>query len=275
MTAQAFGDTGSAPGLQLVCLPHAGGSAALYRDWQRRMPQTVRILALELPGHGAQRAMPAPRTWPEAVAAIDAICAARVDPQLPFALFGHSMGALLGLELLHARRARGAAEALWFGASAAAAPSLRRLEPEWLHCTREAMQRRLRELGGTPQALLDDADFIELVMPVLRADFHLCGIYPSHYASQRRLPLSCPIDVFFGREDTATALGQVRREWCRETRAACDEYGFAGGHFYLDEAPDALIETVVARLQAMQAAVPPAPRPGCDARSPGIAWGTP
>ena len=103
--------------------------------------------------------------------------AERLDDDEPFAVFGHSMGALVGLELIHALRARHGLAPVWFGASASLAPSRRNWETHWLDCTHEAMVARLRELGGTPVELLDDRDFIDFVLPALRVDFHLCGTY--------------------------------------------------------------------------------------------------
>lgn len=113
------------PPVQLVCIPHAGGTAVLYRRWAQMLPQGVRLVSLELPGHGARRAQPALTGWPQL---IDVLCnelEATLDPATPFALFGHSMGALVGLELSHALRRRCARQPVWFGASASVAPGCR------------------------------------------------------------------------------------------------------------------------------------------------------
>jgi surfactin synthase thioesterase subunit len=165
------------PPVRPVCLAHAGGSAMLHRPWAQRLPRGVQVVPLELPGHGSRCAVSAHAKWPALIDTLLVELAERLDDDEPFAVFGHSMGALVGLELIHALRARHGLAPVWFGASASLAPSRRNWETHWLDCTHEAMVARLRELGGTPVELLDDRDFIDFVLPALRADFHLCGTY--------------------------------------------------------------------------------------------------
>ncbi|MCY0386843.1 alpha/beta fold hydrolase [Robbsia sp. Bb-Pol-6] len=234
--------------MQLVCLAHAGGTSVLYRDWQRALGDATQILALELPGHGARRAQPVCTNWPEL---IDALCSdllGRLDPARPFALFGHSMGALVAFRLIHALRARGAEEPVWFGASGSVAPQCRVRETHWLHCSHSGMVDKLRLLGGTPEALLADHGLIDYLLPVLRADFHLCGTYPDH-GGDDEAPLNCPVTVFTGRDDPATARESDVIRWRDVTRGACDFRRFEGGHFYLSAAPAALLAQVAVALE--------------------------
>lgn len=270
------------PPLRLVCLSHAGGSALLYRRWAQRLPRGVQVLALELPGHGARRALPAHAEWPALLDTLLVELDGRLDAEVPFAVFGHSMGALVGFELIHALRECHGIEPIWFGASASVAPARRKHEDNWLDCTHEAMVDKLRELGGTPAALLEDRDFIDFVLPLLRTDFHLCGTYPSSYArpatagqdaaadgttldTERGLvrePLACPIAIFTGRDDPSTACSDDVAVWRDETRGACTLHRFDGGHFYLDGAPDpvmACVATSLAGALAQWAEATPAP----------------
>jgi surfactin synthase thioesterase subunit len=241
-----------APALQLFCFAHAGGAASLYRRWSQVLPAQVQVVPLELPGHGARRDTPAHVRWP---ALIDAVCAewrrAR-DPSLPFAVFGHSMGALIGFELLHALRARGLGAARWFGASASVAPACRVRETHWLDSTIDQMIDKLRTLGGTPDALLADRDLIGFLMPTLRADFHLCGTYApgcgSNAIAGAREPLDCALTVFTGRDDPATARADDIARWRDETRGAFAHRLFDGGHFYLDGSLVAVLQCVADAL---------------------------
>jgi surfactin synthase thioesterase subunit len=232
--------------VQLFCLAHAGGTASLYRRWSQQLPPDVQVVPLELPGHGARRDQPAHVQWP---ALIDGLCAdwrAARDRALPFAVFGHSMGALVGLELLHALRARGLGEAVWFGASASVAPVCRVRETDWLDCGVDRMIGKLRSLGGTPEAFLADRDLIAFLLPTLRADFHLCGTYEAGGAD--RAPLGCPLTVFTGHADPATAREEDVLRWRGETRGAFARRAFEGGHFYLDEASGAVLQHVADAL---------------------------
>jgi surfactin synthase thioesterase subunit len=224
----------------------------LYRRWAQHLPQTVRIVPLELPGHGKRRALAAHTDWPSLIEDLSGELRALRDPAMPFALFGHSMGALAGLELIHALRAQGEFTA-WLGVSAAVAPACRVHETHWLDCPQTRMVDKLRSLGGTPDVLLDDSDFIDLLMPMLRADFHLCGTYRSGTAGLKgdefaRAPLDCPIDVFTGRDDPATARQQDIARWRDETLGPCTFHSFDGAHFYLDDDPGPVLARVTGSL---------------------------
>jgi len=250
--------------LTLLCLAHAGGSVALYRDWQHRLPSFVQLRTLELPGHGMRRSVAPHTDWPALVAQLADELLALVDGGAPFALFGHSMGSLVGLELMHALRERGKPAPVWFGASATISPARRKHETHWLDCSHDEMIACLRERGGTPAELLDDADFIDFMLPLLRADFHLCGTHPARMATHTMAragtsagagPLDCPIDVFVGRDDPATANSADVDAWAQQTRGPCEVHWFDGGHFFIDTARDAVLAAVAESLaQRMQEA---------------------
>jgi surfactin synthase thioesterase subunit len=240
--------------LTLICLPHAGGSAMLYRDWFRTLPPSVKVYAIDLPGRGTRRALRPHTEWAPLVEQLsDELLGPLEDG--PFAVFGHSMGALVGLELIHAARRRWGRTPVWFGASATVAPARRPEESHWIDCPAEAMVEFLRERGGTPPELLHDQEFIELVLPVLRADFHLCGTHPRQIARRtlaagRHEPLDCPVTVFAGRDDAATANAADLSAWAEETRRGCEVHRFDGGHFFLDTAPEPVLATLAAALAA-------------------------
>ena len=241
--------------LILVCLAHAGGSVALYRDWQPRLPWFVQARMLEVPGHGMRRSVSPHTEWPALIAQLADELLALVGGA-PFALFGHSMGSLVALELMHALRERGERAPVWFGASATITPARRKHETHWLNCSQSEMIACLRERGGTPAELLDDAEFVDFMLPVLRADFHLCGMHPAHIARRTMLPgtsntsamLDCPIDVFIGRDDPATANRADVDAWASETRGPCAVHWFDGGHFFIDTAREAVLAAVAKAL---------------------------
>src|SRR5213592_2035686 len=83
--------------LRLFCVPYAGGSSRVFQSWAAGLPPAVELCAVELPGRGTRLHEP-PLT--EFAALINALAEA-VRPYLdkPYALFGHSFGALLSFEL--------------------------------------------------------------------------------------------------------------------------------------------------------------------------------
>ena len=231
----------------LICLPFAGASAAVYREWGALLPSWIRVHALDLPGHGAKRAQPALHRWPDVADALGREALRAIDG--PFAIFGYSMGALAGLELAHwLHRAHGLMP-VWFGAAACAAPACRTLDATWLDCTDEAMIDELRRLGATPEELLGDRGFLDLALPVLRADFHLCSTYV-RTGNALRAPLACPLLALAGRDDTLSEQPENLSAWIHETSARFTQRMFDGGHFFIDTARAELIDAIVASLTA-------------------------
>ena len=85
----------SAP-LRLFCFPYAGGSAAIFRDWLALLAPRIEVMAVELPGHGSRRDE---EPFAAMSPLVDALVSALLpDLNQPFAIFGHSMGALIGYE---------------------------------------------------------------------------------------------------------------------------------------------------------------------------------
>lgn len=238
----------------LFCLPHAGAGLAAYRGWAGRLPAWAVPVPLHLPGRGLRRAEAALHDWP---ALVDGMMRDAM-PHLnrPYAIFGHSMGALIGLELAHALRGAVGREPLWFGASGCTAPARREAELHWLDCPDAVVVDELRRLDGTPPELIEDPEMLALMLPILRADFHLCGTH----APPPRPALGCPLLVLGGRADEVTAERANLSEWARETQGPFGIALFDGGHFFVDGARDAVIATVADAVA--QAAFVPGRRHG-------------
>jgi medium-chain acyl-[acyl-carrier-protein] hydrolase len=88
--------------LRLFCFPYAGAGALIFRNWQDWLPTDVEVCPIQLPGRGTRMAE---RPFTQLPPLVEALATAlRPLPDKPFALFGHSLGALVSCEL--ARRIR-------------------------------------------------------------------------------------------------------------------------------------------------------------------------
>lgn len=213
------------PAMRLFCLPYSGASAMIYARWRRLVPSWLEVVPVELPGRGRRMDEP-PRTD---LTALAAELADELAPQAhgPFALFGHSLGGLLAFELAHALRGRGLGEPRVLFASAAAAPS-RREDGRWAEpLDDDGLIAEMRRLSGTAEEVFGNRDLLEMALPILRADFLLCG----RYAYRPRPPLDCPIRVFGGTRDDIAA--DRLRAWSAETRGDFTLEMFDGDHFFL------------------------------------------
>ncbi len=212
--------------LRLFCLPHAGGNALLYRPWRRLFPAGIDLCPIELPGRGARLREP-PFTRMDALT--DALAEA-LEPLLsvPFAFFGHSMGAAIAYEA--ARRLRRPAGPVHLFISGRAAPDPA-FEPRALHRLPDAeLLAALARLGGTPAEVLEREDLMAALLPGIRADLELIETYVP--AADGRL--DCPITAMGGAADRMIDRRSLDA-WSGFTAAGFRVRIFQGGHFYLAE----------------------------------------
>src|SRR5947209_14668863 len=106
----------------VFCFPFAGGGASFYRAWVQSAPPSIAICPLQPPGR-EERFVERPFDSMSALvlAATDALMP---HVSRPYALFGHSMGALASFEIVHALRERGAPLPLHLFVSGAPSPQL-------------------------------------------------------------------------------------------------------------------------------------------------------
>ena len=230
---------------RLFCLPYAGGSAASYRDWHALAPDGIQVCPVELPGRGGRFGEP---TLTRLRPLVDALAGA-LAPYLdrPFAVFGHSMGGLLAFELARTLRRRGLPLPAHLFVSAAAAPDLPRSRPPVHHATDAEVMDELRLLGGTPPELLDDKEVMELMLPVIRADFSVLETYEYRPGP----PLPVPLTVFGGADDPLVPVRSLDG-WRRQS-AAARLHVLPGGHFFVSPAAAGVMAVIADTLAATPA----------------------
>lgn len=229
-----------APRLRLFCFPYAGGSVTVFNTWAAALPPAIELCAVQYPGRGGRMA----ETPHRAIAPIAHELLPAIRPLLdrPFAFFGHSMGALVAFELARLVRAEGFTLAQLF-VSAHRAPQLPDPD-EPLHALPEPeLIERLRELNGTPPEVLAHAELLQLLLPVLRADFAACETYQY----QDGPPLTCPIAAFGGLRDPHVSR-EMLAAWGSQTTSGCAVRMFPGDHFFLNSDRQLLLAAIARDL---------------------------
>ncbi|GAA2728972.1 alpha/beta fold hydrolase [Actinocorallia aurantiaca] len=215
-----FGPSGGAR-TRLVCFPHAGGSSSFFFPLARALAPDVEVVAVQYPGRQNRRSEPLLTRITDLVDGVLPELDRAGD--LPWALFGHSMGAVVAFEA--ARRA--ARPPLRLFASGRRAPS--RIRDEDVHTRDDAgLIAELRRLGGTDPRVFDEPELLAGLLPAFRADYRAIETYrPDPGAA-----VGCPVTVLIGVEDPQVTEDEAR-SWRHHTTDRTDLHVFPGGHFYL------------------------------------------
>jgi medium-chain acyl-[acyl-carrier-protein] hydrolase len=227
----------SPPTFRIFCLPYAGGSSATYRQWQQALPEHVEVCAVCLPGRGSRFGEP---LYSEMSALTEALAEALApELDLPYALFGHSMGAMVAFELARVLRARGARLPSHLFLSGRPGYALRvrpHVDPPMPD---SALVEMLSALNGTSDSALANSELVSLMLPVLRADM---TIVQAH-RHEHQVPLDCGITAFGGdRDPTFDKDGLMR--WRAMTHGPFRMHLLEGDHFFINSNPAPVLETV-------------------------------
>lgn len=231
--------------LRLFCFPYAGGSTTIYRTWATSLPPSVEVCAVQLPGRGK-------RVNEDAFTRLPALTAALVVAllpylqQRPFAFFGHSMGALISFELARQLRRSGQPAPQKLLLSGRRAPRVINDEVPTYDLPEPEFIETLHHLKGTPREVTEHPELLQLILPTLRADFAVCETYEYRTES----PLDCPISVYGGLGDTEVPRQRLET-WREETSGAFSLRMFPGDHFYLNNSPALLLQTLAQELAAL------------------------
>lgn len=212
--------------MRLYCLAYAGGSAHAFTSWQDGIDASIEICAVQLPGRGSRFREPCRTSMPALIDELAGIIDR--DDDLPFALFGHSLGGLLAFELARYGQAKGLRQPQQLIVSGCAAPQHRNPPSDRHKLPDDQFIEMLKDYNGTPPELLQNDELMNLVLPMLRADFGLV----EDYRYQHGAPLKLPITVLAGRLDDRVSPLQVDG-WAKETTGECRTRWFEGDHFFL------------------------------------------
>ncbi|MBS2963682.1 thioesterase [Actinocrinis puniceicyclus] len=216
--------------LRLFCLHHAGGGASMFAEWQQALGPSVSVLAVQLPGR--ERRVRDGRLT-EMSEVVRVLCE-QLGPHLesPHVFYGHSMGALISFNLVHARITAGARppEALIVGACNP--PDVPPVSAGTEDLSRDGLVQWLLDAGGMSPMLLKYPDWVDAAVALLRDDLQLCN---SHVVG-RREPLPRPILAYSGDGDPLIAADAMAG-WARHGDSGFELRTVPGGHLFVRDPP--------------------------------------
>lgn len=214
---------------KLICFPHAGGSAISFGPLAECVGPEYEVFAVQYPGRQDRRREPLVGNIPDLVDGLLPELIAAVEDAKDFSLFGHSMGSVVAFEACRRLEHESGASARVLFASGRRAPSaaLPELRVHLLN-DRELGEQLLR-FGGTPAALLEDPEFRQLILSIVRNDYRAIETYECSADAM----VSSPIVAIAGDRDPDASLAEIE-VWGSHTTGSFFAKSFPGGHFFID-----------------------------------------
>ena len=240
--------------LRLFCFPYAGGGASAFLNWSSILPPSVEVCPIQLPGREHRLKEPPFTRLPELVLAIRQA----LDPYLdkPFVFYGHSMGGLIAFELARLLRREHGPQPLHFFASGCRGPQTIDTERITHDLPEPELIEELRTLDGTPDEVLENPELMQVMLPLLRADFEVVETY--EYTIEP--PLAFPISAFGGLQDEKIERHHLEG-WREQTTGYCSVRMLPGGHFFMRTAQRDMLRMIAQELQQVADSIARAQRP--------------
>jgi len=211
---------------RIFCFPYAGGNAATYSSWANYLPKDVEVIAIQLPGRST-RLSEAP--FDNMAELVDDLLPNMV-PLLdkPYVIFGHSLGSRIGYELLSKLQLQNQMMPDCFIASGSRAAHIPDSSDNcWQKNDAEFIQV-LKRLNGTPIEIFQHKELLELLLPMLRADFKISSTYQA-----KPVKLACSIEVLYGTKDVDITFEQLNA-WKQLSDKPIKISSVHGEHFFID-----------------------------------------
>lgn len=225
--------------MKLLCVPYAGGSARIYHPWIALLAPKLDIIPVELAGRGKRIHEPPYATTEQAVSDVYEKIKAQLDGG-PYALFGHSLGAMLVFEAAKRLNRDPLGLPVHLFLSGRAGPITLRPEGKKYHLMNdEEFKAAVLALGGTPAEIFEHPQLADIFLPLLRNDFR---ISETESIAELQTPLETNLSVLLGTQDSSTV--NKKEEWSRNIAGSCTIHQLPGGHFFINEQASLVMQII-------------------------------
>lgn len=226
--------------LRLFCFPYGGGGSAIYNSWPKGLPTSIEVQSVQLPGHGQRFSEPLITYMPTMVEMLTQAILPRLD--VPYAFFGHSMGAIICFELARQLRRSHNSEPAYLFVSGHRAPQIPKTTPLVHDLPDPEFITELKKLG-TSKDLLNSAELLAMLLPVIRADYKMI----ESYSYTEDPPFKCPIMAFGGERDYGVPCEHLEA-WKEQTVTEFKLRMLSGDHFFIHSEEPALLTMISTEL---------------------------
>ncbi|MEF2965794.1 amino acid adenylation domain-containing protein [Paenibacillus sp. M1] len=212
----------------LFCIPYAGSSSALYHNWKNYIDdERIQLCNIELKGKGGRYNEEKYIDFKDAVEDIYNTYIEQAIFDQEYAIFGHSMGAVLAYELYYKIKENNMPLPKHIFFSSMRLP-FQRIEP--IHeLPKDKFLDYMLKLGGFDKDILENEELLDFCLEILRNDYRIMNTYTYQ---ENREALDCKISVLYGNDEI------LPQNYSRDLRTIlgkqCEFYKFEGGHFFIN-----------------------------------------
>ncbi len=210
-----------------------------YTKWNKYLNHLIELQPLELTGRGIRYREPFYKDFKEVINDVFHQIKHFINYS-PYAIYGHSMGSLIAYNLCRRIEEANLEPPKHLFLSGRRAPDYK--DPEDQTMSELADSEFLNEIfkkGGTSVEFIDNKEFIDIFLPIIRADYQIINSY-HHCSIQQKV--NCDLTVFYGNKDDVT--WSEMSEWRRFTNKDCKLLEYDGGHFFINDHGESIVEVM-------------------------------
>jgi len=226
----------------IICFPHAGGSASTFRGWAEFIPPDISCVAVQLPGREARFTEKPLTDLDEAIKMIGEALAVRNSSNArQMVFYGHSFGALLAFETTRWLMEQGQVTPVSLVVAARRAPD-KALNRTPLHVlNHDEFVVEIEAIGGVPKGILANEKLVRFFLKTLRSDIAMNDTYVLKNAQA----VECPITAMCGLDDPLAGPSDMVGWHHFSNSASSRVVVFEGGHFFPEQHLSQLISVLV------------------------------
>ncbi|MCR4032167.1 MULTISPECIES: thioesterase II family protein [Flavobacterium] len=229
---------------KIIALPFAGGNKYSFKSIEKHIPRSLNWITVELPGRGG-------RFKENLLVNVDDLVndlLKQITPLIEdcnYVIYGHSMGTLLGYELVKKIIQQGLKQPTCLFFTGRGTPAFNRFTNKKSILPEDDFWKEVEKIGGLPKEILECKDLLELYYPIMKSDFQAVEDYDFKVMDQK---FTFPIHVCMGKEEIGdgeekTSLAQMKA-WKEETSAPCTFELLEGDHFFILEHPEVMAKKI-------------------------------
>lgn len=233
--------------MKLFCFPYAGGFSSIYSRWRNTLvSNTLTLHPIDIRPQRFENIQDDKLlgTISELVDYVYSQVKLHILED-DFAFYGHSMGGLIAYELTRKLLIEDNIKPNHLFLSASRPPHMYTKLNKTYDLPRGEFVNVLRELGGTPEAVLDNDELLDLLLPFIRADFQ--AIQTFEYKSRRIDKIPVDFTILYGIDDSINSSEIL--SWKNYCAGDCDFYPIDGGHFFIHNQTKIIIDIVTSVLE--------------------------